>query len=82
MVRGINSFSATSKMNGFLLKGNTRNMAKTTELPAKVAIGTLGAFGIANSIKEPMITDQFVMKCSDYDSESDTGFDYCTPLFP
>ena len=75
MVRGINSFNPANKMNGFLLKGNAKSIGK-----AKIAIGTLGAFGIANSIKESGLTDTFVVNrnsCDDYEP-----VDYCTPLFP
>ena len=46
----------------------------------QIAIGTLGAFGIANSIKESGLTDTFVVNrnsCDDYEP-----VDYCTPLFP
>ena len=80
MVRGINSFNPANKMNGFLLKGNAKSIGKASELPAKIAIGTLGACGIANSIKESGLTDTFVVNrnsCDDYEP-----VDYCTPLFP
>lgn len=82
MVRGVNSFNPTNGVSGFLLKSKAKNICKVTELPTKVALGGAGILGVASSIKEPGLTDQFVMKCSNYDDSDNDGFDYCSPLFP
>lgn len=84
MVRGITGFNPTNKMNAFLQKskGKLSNASKHIDLPSKIALGSLGAFSIANSIKEPEQTDRFVMSCSDYDGggSEDCWADYACPI--
>lgn len=73
MVRGISSFSS-NKASSAVLKGktNVKNVAKHIDLPAKIALGSLGTFYTTKTIGDASVGDTFVMKCSDYDSSNDT----------
>jgi len=84
MVRGINGFNAVQKSGRLILGGKVRKLPKSKlGMPAKVTTGALGSWAIINTIKEPNMTDRFVMKCSDYDSGDNCNSDYwCGLTYP
>lgn len=82
MVRGISGFNSVNKAKGFLLNSKVKAAGKNLELPAKIAVGALGSFGIMNSIKEPSLANQFIMKCSDYEADSCSSDYWCGLAFP
>lgn len=71
MVRGITGINTTKACN-FI---KNKNFSKAIELPAKISLGTIGSFGIANKIGDLNNTDSFVMKCSDYEVEEHSPAD-------
>lgn len=72
MVRSVSGFNS-SNVNGLMLssKNKVKNIAKHIDLPKKIAMSSLGIWGVGNSIKEPNSVDTFVMKCSDYEGPTD-----------
>ena len=72
MVRGVSS-SNLSNVGRLMLssKNKMKNLSKQIELPAKIAMGGLGHWGVGHTLKEPNSADTFVMKCSEYEGPLD-----------
>lgn len=73
MVRGISSYNSNS-FNNLMLGGKTKakELAKHVDLPSKIALSAMGIFGTSKVIGDKISGDIFEMKCSDYDSSTDT----------
>ena len=65
MIRGITGINPTKGQSITKNKMFTKQI-KSMELPSKITLGILGITG-ADNIKAHTTTDQFVMKCGEYE---------------